>query len=37
MRLGELEAGRVKTAAEIQHIEKEMAEKKTALDTDQEH
>ena len=35
-RLNELEAGRVKTAAEIQHIEKEMAEKKTALDTDQE-
>ena len=35
-RLSELEAGRVKTAAEIQHIEKEMAEKKTALETDQE-
>ena len=35
-RLGELDASRVKTAAEIQHIEKEMAEKKTALDTDQE-
>ena len=35
-RLGELEAGRVKAAAEIQHIEKEMAEKKAALATDQE-
>ena len=35
-RLSELEADRVKTAAEIQHIEKEMAEKKTALETDQE-
>lgn len=35
-RLGELESGRVKTAAEIQHIEKEIAEKKTALDADQE-
>ncbi len=34
-RLGELEAGRVKTAAEIEHTEKEMAEKKTALDADQ--
>ncbi|MFZ4440398.1 MAG: AAA family ATPase [Syntrophales bacterium] len=35
-RLGELEAIRVKTVTEIQHIEKERAEKKTALDTDQE-
>ena len=35
-RLSELETGRVKTAAEIQHLEKEMAEKKTALDTDQD-
>ena len=35
-RLSELEASRVKTAAEIQHIEKETAEKKTALATDQE-
>jgi DNA repair protein SbcC/Rad50 len=34
--LNEMEAGRVKTAAEIQHIEKETAEKKTALETDQE-
>jgi DNA repair protein SbcC/Rad50 len=35
-RLSELEAGRVKTAADIQHTEKEMAEKKTALDADRE-
>ncbi len=35
-RLSESEAGRAKTAAEIQHIEKEMAEKKIALDADQE-
>ncbi|MHB9099026.1 MAG: AAA family ATPase, partial [Syntrophales bacterium] len=35
-RMGELEASRVKTAAEIQHIEKEMVEKKAALDADQE-
>ncbi|MDP1992926.1 MAG: AAA family ATPase [Syntrophales bacterium] len=35
-RLSELEAGRVKTAAEIQHLEKETAEKKTALETDRE-
>ncbi|MCE5265656.1 MAG: AAA family ATPase [Deltaproteobacteria bacterium] len=35
-RLSELEAGRVKTAADIQHAEKETAEKKAALDADQE-
>ena len=35
-RLSELDASRVTTAAEIQHMEKEMAENKTALDTDQE-
>ena len=34
-RLGELEAGRVKTTAEIEHTEKVMAEKKSALDGDQ--
>jgi exonuclease SbcC len=36
LRLGELEAGRAKTTADIQHAEKEIAEKKTALDADQE-
>ncbi|MHB8908029.1 MAG: AAA family ATPase [Syntrophales bacterium] len=35
-RLSESEAGRAKTAAEIQHTEREMVEKKTALDADQE-
>jgi exonuclease SbcC len=33
--LNKLEGGRVQTAAEIQHTEKEMAEKKTALDADE--
>ncbi len=33
-RLAELEADRVKTEAEIRHIEGEMAEKKTVLETD---
>ena len=35
-RLSELEAGRVKMAADIRHTEKEMAEKKTVLDLDEE-
>jgi DNA repair protein SbcC/Rad50 len=35
-RLSGLEAGRIKAAADIQHTEKEMAEKKTALETDRE-
>ena len=34
-RLSKLEAERAKTAADIQHAEKEMAEKKTARDADQ--
>ena len=35
-RLSELEAGQVKMAADIRHAEKEMAEKQTALETDEE-
>jgi exonuclease SbcC len=35
-RLGELEAGLVRTEAEIRHAEKEMAEKKAAWDADRE-
>ena len=34
-KLGKLEAGQVKAAAEIRHAEKEMAEKKAVLDTDE--
>ena len=34
-KLGKLQAGQVKTEAQIQHAEKEMAEKKAVLDTDE--
>ena len=35
--LSKLEAGQMKTAAEIQHIEKEIEEKKDAMDADEKH
>lgn len=35
VKLGKLEAGQVKTVAEIQHAEKEMAEKNATLDADE--